>query len=56
MLKLKESRNNNEILLQTIQKFDAAILFAQKEIIFLAPESSHAIKVAIDEALKCKFS
>ena len=34
--------------------FKAAILFAQKETIFPAPESSHAIKVAIDEALKCK--
>ena len=34
--------------------FNAAILFAQKETIFPAPESSHAIKIAIDEALKCK--
>lgn len=34
--------------------FKAGILFAQKETIFPAPESSHAIKVAIDEALKCK--
>lgn len=34
--------------------FRAAILFAKKETIFPAPESSHAIKVAIDEALKCK--
>ncbi len=34
--------------------FKAAILFAKKETIFPAPESSHAIKVAIDEALKCK--
>lgn len=34
--------------------FEAAILFAKKETIFPAPESAHAIKVAIDEALKCK--
>ena len=34
--------------------FKAGILFAQKETIFPAPESSHTIKVAIDEALKCK--
>lgn len=34
--------------------FKAAILFAKKETIFPAPESSHAIKVAIDEALECK--
>ncbi len=34
--------------------FDAAQLFARIEGILPAPESSHAIKVAIDEALKCK--
>ncbi|MBQ9384204.1 MAG: TrpB-like pyridoxal phosphate-dependent enzyme [Ruminiclostridium sp.] len=34
--------------------FDAAQKFARIEGILPAPESSHAIKVAIDEALKCK--
>ena len=34
--------------------FEAAELFARVEGILPAPESSHAIKVAIDEALKCK--
>jgi tryptophan synthase beta chain len=34
--------------------FKAAIDFARVEGILPAPESSHAIKVAIDEALKCK--
>ncbi|MBR4767838.1 MAG: TrpB-like pyridoxal phosphate-dependent enzyme [Lachnospiraceae bacterium] len=34
--------------------FDAAELFARVEGILPAPESSHAIRVAIDEALKCK--
>ena len=34
--------------------FDAAETFARVEGILPAPESSHAIKVAIDEALKCK--
>ena len=34
--------------------FDAAIEFAKTEGTLPAPESSHAIKVAIDEALKCK--
>ena len=34
--------------------FDAAELFAKAEGIIPAPESSHAIKAAIDEALKCK--
>ena len=34
--------------------FKAATTFARAEGILPAPESSHAIKVAIDEALKCK--
>ncbi len=34
--------------------FEAAEAFARVEGILPAPESSHAIKVAIDEALKCK--
>jgi tryptophan synthase beta chain len=34
--------------------FRAATQFARVEGILPAPESSHAIKVAIDEALKCK--
>ena len=34
--------------------FEAATLFARTEGILPAPESSHAIRVTIDEALKCK--
>lgn len=34
--------------------FEAANLFAKCETILPAPESSHAIRAAIDEALKCK--
>ena len=34
--------------------FEAAVKFARVEGILPAPESSHAIRVAIDEALKCK--
>ncbi len=34
--------------------FEAAKLFAKVETILPAPESSHAIRCAIDEALKCK--
>ena len=34
--------------------FDAAEKFARCEGILPAPESSHAIKAAMDEALKCK--
>jgi len=36
--------------------FEAAVLFAQNEAILPAPESSHAIRVAIDEAIKCRES
>ena len=34
--------------------FEAAELFARVEGTLPAPESSHAIRAAIDEALKCK--
>jgi tryptophan synthase beta chain len=36
--------------------FEAGIKFARTEGIVSAPESSHAIKIAIDEAIKCKES
>lgn len=36
--------------------FDAAVLFTRTEGILPAPESAHAIRVAIDEALKAKKS
>lgn len=44
---------------RTVQQkeiFDAAVLFAKVEGTLPAPESSHAVKVAIDEALKCRES
>ena len=34
--------------------FEAAVLFAKRETILPAPESAHAIKGAIDEALRCR--
>jgi len=34
--------------------FDAAVMFARTEGILPAPETAHAIKAVIDEALKCK--
>ncbi len=37
-----------------VATFDAAVKFARTEGIIPAPEPSHAIKVVIDEALKCK--
>jgi tryptophan synthase beta chain len=36
------------------QVFDAARTFARTEGILPAPESAHAIRVAMDEAMKCK--
>ncbi|MGI5965147.1 MAG: TrpB-like pyridoxal phosphate-dependent enzyme [Candidatus Methanomethylophilaceae archaeon] len=36
------------------ETFEAGALFARTEGIVPAPESSHAIKAAVDEALKCK--
>jgi tryptophan synthase beta chain len=37
-----------------IPVFDAAVMFARTEGLVPAPESAHAIKAAVDEALKCK--
>lgn len=37
-----------------VDVFDAAVKFARVEGILPAPESSHAIKVAMDEAIKCR--
>ena len=42
------------VSVEQTQVFKAAEDFARCEGILPAPESSHAIKVAIDEALKCK--
>lgn len=37
-----------------VSVFDAGVLFARNEGILPAPEANHAVKGAIDEALKCK--
>ncbi len=37
-----------------LECFEAAVLFARSEGIIPAPESSHAVKAGIDEALTCK--
>ena len=37
-----------------LDSFEAGVLFSQVEGIIPAPESTHAIKAAIDEALKAK--
>ncbi len=36
--------------------FEAGLIFARTEGIIPAPESTHAVRVAIDEAVKCKHS
>jgi tryptophan synthase beta chain len=41
---------------QQLETFQAAVTFSRAEGIIPAPESAHAIRVAIDEALKCKES
>lgn len=42
------------VAVEQTKVFEAAELFAKTETILPAPESSHAIRAAIDEALKCK--
>jgi len=44
------------VAVEQTKVFEAACLFAKRETILPAPESAHAIRVAIDEALKCKES
>ena len=39
-----------------VATFEAAVQFSRAEGIIPAPESAHAIRVAIDEALRCKES
>lgn len=42
------------VAVDQVDVFEAATLFAHNECILPAPESAHAIRTAIDEALKCK--
>jgi len=42
------------VAVQQRTTFEAAIQFARAEGIVVAPESAHAVRVTIDEALKCK--
>ncbi|HSB89087.1 MAG TPA: TrpB-like pyridoxal-phosphate dependent enzyme, partial [Anaerolineales bacterium] len=42
------------IAVPQLETFAAAVTFAQAEGIIPAPESAHAIRVAIDDALRCK--
>ena len=51
---LYEDKLMEAISVEQTEVFEAAVKFARVEGILPAPESSHAIKVAINEALKCK--
>lgn len=42
------------VAVEQTKVFEAAAIFAKNETILPAPESSHAIRTTIDEALKCK--
>lgn len=42
------------VAVEQTKVFEAAIFFAKEETILPAPESAHAIRAAIDEAIKCK--
>jgi tryptophan synthase beta chain len=51
--------NENRVEVQALHQigcFEAAVIFARSEGFVPAPESSHAIKTAYDEAIKCKES
>ncbi|MCB8967984.1 MAG: TrpB-like pyridoxal phosphate-dependent enzyme [Ardenticatenaceae bacterium] len=51
--------NHGDIEARAVQQlatFEAAVQFARSEGIVPAPESAHAIRVAVDEALACKAS
>lgn len=51
---LYDQKMMEAVAVEQTSVFEAAEMFARVEGILPAPESSHAIRVAIDEALKCK--
>jgi tryptophan synthase beta chain len=52
--KLYEEKVIEAVAVPQLATFQAAIEFARSEGIIPAPESAHAIRIAIDEALRCK--
>ncbi len=52
--KLYHDKYIEAVSVKQTEVFDAAVTFAKTEGILPAPESSHAIRIAINEALKCK--
>jgi tryptophan synthase beta chain len=53
-LHLRASAGVEARAVHQLATFEAAVQFSKAEGIIPAPESAHAIRVAIDEALKCK--
>ena len=53
---LKEKGLIDAVAVEQNECFQAGLIFAKTEGIIPAPESTHAVKVAIDEAMKCKAS
>jgi tryptophan synthase beta chain len=51
---LYDSGHIEAVAVHQVPTFEAAVQFARAEGILPAPESAHAVRVAIDEALKCK--
>ncbi|HPS80758.1 MAG TPA: TrpB-like pyridoxal phosphate-dependent enzyme [Candidatus Limiplasma sp.] len=54
--KLYHDGHMEAVAYEQTQVFDAAVQFARTETILPAPESAHAIRCAIDEAVKCRES
>ena len=52
--KLYDEQVIEAVAIPQLATFQAAIQFARTEGIIAAPESAHAIRVAVDEALRCK--
>ncbi|HLF48940.1 MAG TPA: TrpB-like pyridoxal phosphate-dependent enzyme, partial [Methylomirabilota bacterium] len=52
--KLYDEKYIEAVAVPQLATFEAAIQFARSEGIIPAPEAAHAIRVAIDEALRCK--
>src|ERR1051326_5182149 len=52
--KLYDEKVIEAVAVPQLATFEAALRFARSEGIIPAPESAHAIRVAIDEALRCK--
>ncbi len=52
--KLYDEKVIEAVAVPQVATFQAALQFARTEGILAAPESAHAVRVAIDEALRCK--